>query len=61
MSNIIEVGVLYPKEQLQINRYTEFFTEDAIAVGKRCNHSLNVEIPICPTGGYGAPVEITCA
>ncbi len=61
LSNIIEVGVLYPKEQLQINRYTEFFTEDAIAVGKRCNHSLNVEIPICPTGGYGAPVEITCS
>lgn len=60
LSNIIEVGVLYPKEQLQINRYTEFFTEDAIAVGKRCNRSLNVEIPICPTGGYGAPVEITC-
>jgi hypothetical protein len=61
MSNIIEVGVLYPKEQLQINRYTEFFTEDAIAVGKRCNHSLNVEIPICATGGYGGPVEISCA
>ena len=61
LSNIIEVGVLYPKEQLQINRYTEFFTEDAIAVGKRCNHSLNVEIPICATGGYGGPVAITCA
>lgn len=61
MSNIIEVGVLYPKEQLQINRYTEFFTEDAIAVGKRCNHSLNVEIPICATGGHGGPVTITCA
>ena len=60
LSNIIEVGVLYPKEQLQINRYTEFFTEDAIAVGKRCNHSLNVEIPICITGGHGGPVTITC-
>ena len=60
LSNIVEVGVLYPKEQLQINRYTEFFTEDAIAVGKRCNRSLLVDIPICVTGGHGGPVAITC-
>jgi hypothetical protein len=61
MSNVIELGVLYPKEQLQLNRYTEFFTEDAVAVGKRCNRSLLVDIPICVSGGHGAPVEITCA
>jgi len=60
MSNIIEVGVLYPKEQLQINRYTEFFTEDAIAVGKRCNHSINVRIPLCPMGGVGPRVDVPC-
>ena len=59
LSNIIEVGVLYPKEQLQINRYTEFFTEDAIAIGKRCGVSANL-IPLCINGGYGAPVTITC-
>ena len=60
LSNIIEVGVLYPKEQLQINRYTEFFTEDAIAVGKRCNHSINVRIPLCPMGGIGPRVDVPC-
>lgn len=59
MSNIIEVGVLYPKEQLQINRYTELFTEDAIAVGKRCDRSVNLRIPLLINGGYGAPVTIT--
>lgn len=59
MSNIIEVGTLYPKEQLQINRYTEFFTEDAIAVGKRCDRSVNLRIPLLINGGYGAPVTIT--
>lgn len=59
LSNIIEVGVLYPKEQLQINRYTEFFTEDAIAVGKRCDRSVNLRIPLKINGGYGAPVTIT--
>ena len=58
LSNIIEVGVMYPKEQLQVNRYTEFFTEDAIAVGKRCNVSANLRLPLKLNGGYGASVEI---
>lgn len=53
LSNVIELGVMYPKEQLQVNRYTRFFTEDAIAVGKRCNASLLVNIPINPSGAIG--------
>lgn len=53
LSNIIEVGVMYPKEQLQVNRYTEFFTEDAIAVGKRCNVSANLRIPLKVNGVSG--------
>ena len=61
MSNIIELGVMYPKEQLQVNRYTRFFTEDAIATGKRCNKSIVVTIPLCVNGGSGARVEIACA
>ena len=60
LSNVIELGVMYPKEQLQVNRYTRFFTEDAIAVGKRCNQSLNVTIPICPSGAIGARQTIAC-
>lgn len=60
LSNVIELGVMYPKEQLQVNRYTQFFTEDAIAVGKRCNQSLNVSIPICPSGAIGARQTIGC-
>jgi len=60
MSNVIELGVMYPKEQLQVNRYTRFFTEDAIAVGKRCNKSIVVTIPLCVNGGVGARVPITC-
>lgn len=54
LSNVIELGVMYPKEQLQVNRYTRFFTEDAIAIGKRCNKSLKVTIPILPSGAIGA-------
>ena len=60
MSNVIELGVMYPKEQLQVNRYTRFFTEDAIAVGKRCNKSVLVRIPLCVNGGVGARIDITC-
>lgn len=60
LSNVIELGVMYPKEQLQVNRYTRFFTEDAIAVGKRCNQSLNVTIPICPSGAIGARQTVAC-
>lgn len=59
MSNVIELGVFYPKEQLQINRYTRFFTEDAIAVGKRCNQSINVRIPLRIDGSIGARVAVS--
>lgn len=59
LDNIIEVGVLYPKEQLVLNRYTEFFTEDSIAIGKRCGVSANLRIPLKVNGGYGGPVTIS--
>lgn len=60
MSNVIEFGVQYPRELLQVNRYSRFFTEDAIAVGKRCNKSLVVTIPICPSGAVGGREFIAC-
>jgi hypothetical protein len=57
---VIEMGVMYPKEQLVVNRYTEFFTEDAIAVGKRCNKSILVTVPICVSGAVGARQTVAC-
>lgn len=56
MSPVIELGVMYPKEQLQVNRYTRFFTEDAIAVGKRCNQSILVTVPLELNGAIGPRV-----
>ena len=53
MSNVIELGVMYPKEQLQVNRFTRMFTEDAIAVGKRCGESVQVRIPLDVSGAIG--------
>ncbi|AYB70555.1 major capsid hexamer protein [Mycobacterium phage Serendipitous] len=54
MSNVIELGVMYPKEQLQVNRFTRMFTEDAIAVGKRCGESVNVKLTLDVSGATGA-------
>lgn len=59
MSNVIELGVMYPKEQLQVNRFTRMFTEDAIAVGKRCYESILTRIPLNTSGEVGARRQIT--
>lgn len=53
MSNVIEMGVMYPKEQLQVNRFTRMFTEDALAVGKRCGESALVRVPLDVNGAIG--------
>lgn len=60
LSNVIEFGVQYPRELLQLNRYSRFFTEDAYAVAKRCDESLVVTIPTCVNGGYGGQITVTC-
>lgn len=60
LANVIEVGTLYDKAQLQINRYTELFTEDEYAVAKRCRVSQVVTIPICANGAIGERVALTC-
>jgi hypothetical protein len=61
MQNVIELGVMYPKEELILNRYTRMFTEDALAVGSRCYPSVVARIPICVSGAVGYRQQITCA
>lgn len=60
LQNVIEVGTLYDKAQLQKNRYTELFTEDEYAVDKRCRVSEIVTVPLCADGSVGAREQITC-
>ncbi|MGW5514261.1 major capsid protein [Nocardia africana] len=60
LENVIEVGALYDKAQLQKNRYTEFFTEDEYAVDKRCRVSEIVTVPLCVNGSVAAREQITC-
>ncbi|MGI5216273.1 major capsid protein [Nocardia sp. CA-290969] len=58
---IIDLGVMYPRELLQINRYTRMFTEDGLNVGKRCGDSVVVTIPVCPDGAIGQRLDVLCA
>ena len=61
LSNIITLGVQYPLEQLQLNQYTHIFTEDSFQVGKRCNTSIQVRVPLCVNGVTGGRETIVCS
>lgn len=60
LDNVITLGVQYPIEQVQENRYTEGFLEDSFLVGKRCDPSHLVRIPLCTNGAVGARESIVC-
>ena len=61
LQNIITIGVQYPLQQLELNQYTHIFTEDSFQVGKRCNESINVRVPLCVNGAVGARERIECS
>jgi hypothetical protein len=61
LDNVITFGVEYPMDQLQKNRYTHGFLEDSFLVGKRCDPSNLVRVPLCTNGAVGAREEITCS
>ncbi|ORA38104.1 major capsid protein [Mycobacterium aquaticum] len=60
LDNVITLGVQYPIEQVQENRYTEGFLEDSFLVGKRCDPSHLIRIPLCTNGAVGARETIVC-
>lgn len=60
VDNVIEVGNLYDKAQLQSNTKTALFTEDEFAVGKRCHTSRIVTVPICVSGAIGGREFVAC-
>lgn len=61
LANVIELGTLYDKAMLQLNRYTALFTEDEYLVDRRCKVSEVLTIPICTDGSIGARESITCS
>ena len=60
LNNVITLGVQYPLQQLQLNQYTHVFTEDSFQVGKRCDQSIIVRLPICVSGAIGARQYVAC-
>ncbi|OHU29029.1 major capsid protein [Mycobacteroides chelonae] len=60
LDNVITLGVQYPIEQVQENRYTEGFLEDSFLVGKRCGPSDLIRVPLCTNGAVGARETIVC-
>lgn len=60
LNNIITLGVQYPLQQLVLNQYTHIFTEDSFQVGKRCDESILVTLPICISGAIGARQTVAC-
>lgn len=60
LNNIITLGVQYPLQQLVLNQYTHIFTEDSLQVAKRCDQSINVQLPLCVSGAVGARQLVAC-
>ncbi|MBU8824127.1 major capsid protein [Mycolicibacterium goodii] len=60
LDNVITLGVQYPIEMVQENRYSEGFVEDSFLVGKRCYESHLIRIPLCVNGAVGAREQIVC-
>lgn len=54
-------GGLLDSTLLRKNERMVLFTEEAMAVGKRCYESLAVEIPLCPSGQTGSGAWVNCA
>lgn len=61
LSNVITVGVQYPLDLLQKNEYSHIFTEDQMQVGRRCDESINLRVPLCVNGAVGARERIECS
>jgi hypothetical protein len=57
---VINLSTVYDAAELQVNRYTGLFTEQAFLVGKRKFHADLITLPVCNAGRTGAP-DLTCA
>ncbi|CAA0134559.1 Uncharacterised protein [Mycolicibacterium vanbaalenii] len=60
LNNVITLGVQMPFDLVRQNRQLEGFVEDEFQVGKRCDPSHLIRIPLCVNGAVGAREEIVC-
>lgn len=61
LQNVITLGASFPFELLQQNRQMEGFVEDEFQVGKQCDPSHLIRIPLCVNGAVGAREHIDCS
>jgi hypothetical protein len=59
-SDIITLDTIYDSTNIRTNRYTALFTEEGLAVLKRCHDSRVFEVPVCPSGETGAQTLCAC-
>lgn len=59
-SDVITIDGLYDSTLLETNMHLALFTEEGVAVAKRCFQATLLKVPTCPDGGTGAQYQITC-
>lgn len=59
-NDVIRVDNLYDSGKLSQNKYTALFTEQGVAVCKRCYDSRHISIETCPDGRGPMPVATLC-
>lgn len=55
----LDAGI-YDSVNITTNQYTALFSEEGIAMLKRCADSRTVTVPICPSGSTAIPVDMDC-
>lgn len=59
-SDVITINGLYDSALLETNMHLALFTEEGIAVCKRCYQATKLTIPLCANGQTGSQVDIAC-
>ncbi|RJL19342.1 major capsid protein [Bailinhaonella thermotolerans] len=59
--DVIRLDGVYDHASLTENMVTSLFTEEGVAVMRRCFQAYRVTIPVCPNGAVGAGVAVACA
>jgi hypothetical protein len=59
-TDIISLDAVYDAAMFTINKYNALFSEEGLAVIKRCFDSRVITVPICANGTSGAQVALAC-
>lgn len=57
---VVNLGVQYHRELLQVNTFQKYFIEDGLALGQRCGGALKLTVPVCASGEIGERGLVTC-